>query len=126
MAGGVVALLLAEGGRYPPMTVSLFVVGIAGIAYSLRAMAIGNEKCDERDTNSPLKGAEVSVHVVDEIQRFKALLAEALPRSEASTWLLSPHPVLDGATPVEVFFRHGLEATRGAVTHSQEDKRARL
>ena len=117
------ALLLAEGDRYPLSTIALFVVGIAGIAYGSRAIANRSESCDERDRCISLKTPEVSRHVVDEIQEFKALLAVSLPRGEASEWLVSPHPVLDGATPVEVFFRHGLNAARTAIVQSQEEKR---
>jgi len=118
-----VTLLLAEGDHYPLSTIAPFVVGIAGIAYSLRAIANRSESRDESDSYIALQTPEASRSIVDEIQEFKALLAVSLPRSETSEWLVSPHPVLDGATPVEVFFRHGLNATRTAIVQSQEDKR---
>jgi hypothetical protein len=93
LAATAVAMLLVDGGRYPPMTIALFVIGIAGIAYSLRAIAKSTESRDGRDTDRPPSGPRSPMHVVDEIQEFKAILAEALPLNEASEWLVSPHPV---------------------------------
>jgi len=121
VAAALSAVLLVEGGRYPPMVIAPFGVGIAGIAYSLRTIV--NGQCRARATKSSAEAPEPAAHVLDEIREFKVLIAQALPGGEVSRWLVSPHPVLNGSTPVEVFFGHGLEATRTAISHSQEDNR---
>jgi len=52
---------------------------------------------------------------LDDIRTLMAMLSSAMPQSDVSAWMRTPHQALKGARPVDVFFMHGLDAVLPAV-----------
>jgi hypothetical protein len=119
VVAALVAVLVIQGGRYPPVTLLAFAVGIAGMAYSLRSMTLRGERRHRAATPGEELRSRLPMDLDDKIRELKALVVEALPPSEASTWLASPQSTLGGATPADVFFSQGLDATLPAIRDLQ-------
>ena len=109
------AALVIQGGRYPAVTLLAFAVGIVGMAYSLRSIAHRSGLPHQVATHEGQLASALPMDLDDKIREFKALVVEALPPSEASAWLASPQSTLGGATPADVFFSQGLDATLPAI-----------
>ena len=64
------------------------------------------------------RDASRSVNPLEDLDEFKALLDVAFRPSEAMAWITRPHDALDGARPIDVFFKDGLDAVKPAILQS--------
>jgi hypothetical protein len=107
---------------YQVLTAVLTAVTVAGLAYSLGALAKESSASDKLNADWFLEQphfAGTPLH--DDFREFKRLLLETFTRVEASTWLTSPHPMLAGASPIDVLFSQGLDAVKPALLASHTD-----
>jgi hypothetical protein len=108
--GATILAIVTHAVRYQVLTLVLIAVAVIGLVYSLGAIAKVAAKDDRLAAEWFLEKSQFAPPLHGDFTEFKTALLETLTPDDAALWLTSPHPLLGGASPIDVFLSHGLKA----------------